>query len=61
MTRPLNTEITALSAVTLHYSPGIVVYDLKIVNNNSAKQLAVSVSYDRASGTLVATVGEAGA
>jgi hypothetical protein len=61
MTRPLNTEIAPLSAVSLHYDPGIVVYNLKVVNNNNAKPLAVSVSYDRNSGTLVATISEAGA
>lgn len=59
MVKPLNTEVAALSAVTLHYTPGIVLYDLKIVNNN-AKQLAASVSYDRASGTLSVTVTETG-
>lgn len=60
MTRPLNTEVAPLSAVTLHYDPGVVVYNLRIVNSNNNKQLVASVSYDRNSGTLTAVVSEAG-
>lgn len=61
MTRPLNTEVSPLAAVTLHYDPGVVVYNLRVVNGNNNKTVAASISYDRNSGTLTAVVSEAGA
>lgn len=61
MVKPLNTEIASLQAVTLHYSPGVPVYDLKIINNNNTTRMVASVSYDRATGTLSLVLSEAGA
>lgn len=60
MTKPLNTEITPLSAVTLHYTPGFVTHNLKIENNCNTLRLITSVSYDQNSGTLVMTIMEMG-